>query len=343
MPMSPQEALTRIVEHREIFHDEMLDLMRQIMGGELSPVLIAALTIALRVKKETIGEITAAAQVMRELATRVDVSDPDNLVDVVGTGGDGAQTFNISTASIFVCAAAGARVAKHGGRAVSSKSGSADVLEALGANINLSPAEVGRCIDEVGVGFMFAPNHHSAMKHAAPVRRELGIRTIFNILGPLTNPAGAPTQVMGVFHADLVGIQIRVLQRLGSRHAMTVYGLDGMDEISISGDTLVGELKDGRIEEYTVHPERFGLPVHDPRTLRAASVEESRDMVLGALSNRGGAPRDIVALNAGAAIYVSGKAGSFEAGVEKAFEVIASGAARAKLDEFVARTRKAAA
>ena len=343
MPMSPQEALTRIVEHREIFHDEMLDLMRQIMGGELSPVLIAALTIALRVKKETIGEITAAAQVMRELATRVDVSDPDNLVDVVGTGGDGAQTFNISTASIFVCAAAGARVAKHGGRAVSSKSGSADVLEALGANINLSPAEVGRCIDEVGVGFMFAPNHHSAMKHAAPVRRELGIRTIFNILGPLTNPAGAPTQVMGVFHADLVGIQIRVLQRLGSRHAMTVYGLDGMDEISISGDTLVGELKDGRIEEYTVHPERFGLPVHDPRTLRAATVEESRDMVLGALSNRGGAPRDIVALNAGAAIYVSGKAGSFEAGVEKAFEVIASGAARAKLDEFVARTRKAAA
>ena len=343
MPMSPQEALTRIVEHREIFHDEMLDLMRQIMGGELSPVLIAALTIALRVKKETIGEITAAAQVMRELATRVDVSDPDNLVDVVGTGGDGAQTFNISTASIFVCAAAGARVAKHGGRAVSSKSGSADVLEALGANINLSPVEVGRCIDEVGVGFMFAPNHHSAMKHAAPVRRELGIRTIFNILGPLTNPAGAPTQVMGVFHADLVGIQIRVLQRLGSRHAMTVYGLDGMDEISISGDTLVGELKDGRIEEYTVHPERFGLPVHDPRTLRAASVEESRDMVLGALSNRGGAPRDIVALNAGAAIYVSGKAGSFEAGVEKAFEVIASGAARAKLDEFVARTRKAAA
>ena len=343
MTMSPQEALTRIVEHREIFHDEMLDLMRQIMGGELSPVLIAALTIGLRVKKETIGEITAAAQVMRELATRVDVSDPDNLVDVVGTGGDGAHTFNISTASIFVCAAAGARVAKHGGRAVSSKSGSADVLEALGANINLSPAEVGRCIDEVGVGFMFAPNHHSAMKHAAPVRRELGIRTIFNILGPLTNPAGAPTQLMGVFHEDLVGIQIRVLQRLGSRHAMTVYGLDGMDEISISGDTLVGELKDGRIEEYSVHPERFGLPVHDPRTLRAATVEESRDMVLGALSNRGGAPRDIVALNAGAAIYVSGKAGSFEAGVEKAFEVIASGAARAKLDEFVARTRKAAA
>ena len=343
MTMSPQEALTRIVEHREIFHDEMLDLMRQIMGGELSPVLIAALTIGLRVKKETIGEITAAAQVMRELATRVDVSDPDNLVDVVGTGGDGAHTFNISTASIFVCAAAGARVAKHGGRAVSSKSGSADVLEALGANINLSPAEVGRCIDEVGVGFMFAPNHHSAMKHAAPVRRELGIRTIFNILGPLTNPAGAPTQLMGVFHEDLVGIQIRVLQRLGSRHAMTVYGLDGMDEISISGDTLVGELKDGRIEEYSVHPERFGLPVHDPRTLRAATIEESRDMVLGALSNRGGAPRDIVALNAGAAIYVSGKAGSFEAGVEKAFEVIASGAARAKLDEFVARTRKAAA
>jgi len=340
MSITPQEALTRVVEHREIFHDEMLALMRQIMGGEMSPVLIAALTVGLRVKKETIGEITAAAQVMRELATRVDVSDPDNLVDVVGTGGDGAHTFNISTASIFVCAAAGARVAKHGGRAVSSKSGSADVLEALGVNINLPPAEVGRCIDELGVGFMFAPNHHSAMKHAAPVRRELGIRTIFNILGPLTNPAGAPNQLMGVFHADLVGIQVRVLERLGSRHAMTVFGLDGMDEISISGETLIGELKDGRIEEYTVHPKRFGLPVHDVGLLRVTTVEESRDMVIGALENKPGAPRDIVALNAGAAIYVAGKAASFEEGVEKAFDAIQSGAARTKLDQLAKHTQK---
>jgi anthranilate phosphoribosyltransferase len=231
-------------------------------------------------------------------------------------------------------------VAKHGGRAVSSKSGSADVLEALGVNINLPPAEVGRCIDEVGVGFMFAPNHHSAMKHAAPVRRELGIRTIFNILGPLTNPAGAPTQLMGVFHPDLVGIQVRVLERLGSRHAMTVYGLDGLDEISISDKTLIGELKDGRIEEYTVHPERFGLPVHDARALRVSTVEGSRDMVLGALENKPGAPRDIVGLNAGAAIYVAGKASSFEQGVEKAFDAIESGAAREKLNQLAKHTQK---
>ncbi len=340
MSITTQEALTRIIEHREIFHDEMLDLMRKIMGGEMSPVLIAAIITGLRVKKETIGEITAAAQVMRELATRVEVRDGDNLVDVVGTGGDGAHTFNISTAAIFVCAAAGARVAKHGGRAVSSKSGSADVLESLGANINLTPKQVGRCIEEVGVGFMYAPAHHSAMKHAAPVRRELGVRTIFNILGPLTNPAGAPTQLMGVFHPDLVGIQIRVLQRLNSRHAMTVYGMEGLDEISISGPTLVGELKDGRVNEYTIHPERFGLPVHDPRALAVATVEESRDRVIGALEDKPGAPRDIVALNAGAAIYVSGRAETMEAGVELAFDVIESGAARTKLDEFIRYTQK---
>ena len=340
MSMTPQEALQRVIEHREIFHDEMLDLMRRIMSGQMSPVMIAALTIALRVKKETIGEITAAAQVMRELATRVEVKDAHNLVDVVGTGGDGARTFNISTAAIFVAAAAGARVAKHGGRAVSSQSGSADALEALGVNINLGPAQVAQCIDEVGVGFMFAPSHHTAMKHAAPVRRELGVRTIFNILGPLTNPAGAPTQLMGVFHPDLVGIQIRVLQRLGARHAMTVFGLEGLDEISISGKTMIGELKDGRIEEYTVHPERFGLPLHDPRALCVETVEESRAMVLSALENKAGAARDIVALNAGAAIYVAGKAGSMEEGVEQAFEAISSGAARAKLDKFVQLTQK---
>ena len=335
MTISAQEALSRIIEHREIFHDEMLDLMRKIMGGEMSPVLISAIITGLRVKKETIGEITAAAQVMRELATMVKVTDRTHLVDVVGTGGDGSHTFNISTAAIFVCAAAGARVAKHGNRAVSSKSGSADVLEALGADINLTPEQVGHCIDTVGVGFMFAPAHHSAMKHAAPVRRELGVRTIFNILGPLTNPAGAPTQVMGVFHPDLVGIQIRALQRLGSRHALTVYGLEGLDEISISGPTMVGELKGGEVSEYTLEPARFGLPVHDAAAIRVASVEESRAMVLASLENKSGAARDIVGLNAGAAIYVSGKAATLEEGVEMAFAAIQSGKARAKLDEFV--------
>lgn len=338
--ITPQEALTRTIEHREIFHDEMLDLMRQIMSGQMSPVLIAAIIIGLRVKKETIGEITAAAQVMRELATKVNVKDPQNLVDVVGTGGDGAHTFNISTATTFVTAAAGARVAKHGGRAVSSKSGAADVLEALGVNINLSPAQVGQCIDEIGVGFMFAPNHHTAMKHAAPVRRELGVRTIFNILGPLTNPASAPNSLMGVFHGDLVGILVRVLQRLGARHAMVVFGVEGLDEISVSGRTMIGELKDGQIEEYTVHPERFGLPVHDPRTIRVGSAEESREMLLSALSNQPGAARDIVAVNAGAAIYTAGRAANLEEGVEKAFELLKSGAARAKLDEFVQFTKK---
>jgi len=340
MSITNIDALTRTIEHREIFHDEMLDLMRRIMSGEMSPVMMAAIVIGLRVKKETIGEITAAAQVMRELATKVSVKDAENLVDVVGTGGDSAHTFNISTAATFVCAAAGARVAKHGNRAVSSKCGSADVMEALGVNINLKPEQVGRCIDEVGVGFMFAPSHHAAMKHAAPVRRELGVRTIFNILGPLTNPAMAPTQLMGVFHPDLVGIQARVLQRLGARHALIVYGMEGLDEISISGETMVGELKDGRVQEYRIHPERFGLPVHDPRTLRVATVEESRAMLIGALENKAGSQRDIVALNAGAAIYAADRVPSFEDGVELAFETIKSGAARGKLDEFVKFTQQ---
>ena len=337
--MTPQEALQRVIEHREIFHDEMVSLMGQIMGGEVSPVMIAAITIGLRVKKETIGEIAAAASVMRELSSKVAVADPSRLVDTCGTGGDGAHTFNISTAAMFVAAAAGARVAKHGGRSVSSQSGSADVLEALGANIALTPEQVGRCIDEVGIGFMFAPSHHAAMKHAAPVRRELGVRTLFNILGPLTNPANAPQQVMGVFHPDLVGIQVRVLQRLGSQRALTVFGREGLDEISISGRTLVGELKDGRVSEYEVHPEQFNLPVHDPRVLRVGSVEESKAMLLGALDNKLGAARDIVALNAGASIYVAGLADTLADGVDKAFEAIASGAARAKVEQFVAATK----
>lgn len=338
--MTPQAALQRVIEHREIFHDEMVSLMRQIMGGEVSPVLIAAIITGLRVKKETIGEIAAAACVMRELSTKVDVADPSRLVDTCGTGGDGAHTFNISTAAMFVAAAVGARIAKHGGRSVSSQSGSADVLEALGVNINLKPEQVGQCIDEVGVGFMFAPNHHSAMKHAAPVRRELGVRTLFNILGPLTNPANAPQQVMGVFHPDLVGIQVRVLQRLGSQRALTVFGREGLDEISISGRTLVGELKDGRVTEYEVHPEDFNLPVHDPKVLQVANVEESKAMLLGALENKLGAARDIVALNAGASIYVAGLADTLADGVDKAFEAITSGAARAKLDAFVGCSKK---
>jgi anthranilate phosphoribosyltransferase len=338
--MTPQASLQRVIEHREIFHDEMVSLMQQIMGGEVTPVMIAAIITGLRVKKETIGEIAAAATVMRELSTKVAIADTSRLVDTCGTGGDGAHTFNISTAAMFVAAAAGAQIAKHGGRSVSSQSGSADVLEALGVNINLNPAQVAESIAETGVGFMFAPNHHSAMKHAAPVRRELGVRTIFNILGPLTNPANAPQQVMGVFHPDLVGILVRVLQRLGSTRALTVFGREGLDEISISGQTLVGELKDGRVSEYEVHPEQFNLPVHDPKVLQVANVEESKIMLLGALENKLGAARDIVALNAGASIYVCGLAETLADGVERAFEMIASGAARQKLDTFVSLTRK---
>jgi anthranilate phosphoribosyltransferase len=332
--MTPQDALVRVIEHREIFHEEMLSLMRQIMSGEVSPTLIAAITIGLRVKKETIGEIAAAAQVMREFATKVEVPDHAHLLDTCGTGGDSAHTFNISTAAAFVAAAAGAKVAKHGGRSVSSKSGSADVLEALGVNIALTPDQVARSIAEVGVGFMFAPSHHSAMKHAAPVRRELGVRTIFNILGPLTNPAGATSQIMGVFHPDLVGIQARVLQRLGSRHVMVVYGLEGLDEISIGGETMVGELKNGEVREYAVHPRQFGIAVSELKEIQVTGNAESREMLLSALANRPGPARDIVAVNAGAAIYVSGLADSIEAGVEKARDLLASGAARRKVDEL---------
>lgn len=337
--MKPQEALTRIIEHREIFHDEMLSLMRQIMSGEVSPVLIAALVAGLRVKKETIGEIAAAATVMREFATHVPVPDTPELIDTCGTGGDSAHTFNVSTAAMFVAAAAGAKIAKHGGRSVSSKSGSADVLELLGVNINLKPEAVAQSIAETGIGFMFAPNHHSAMKHAAPVRRELGVKTIFNILGPLTNPAGARQQVMGVFHPDLVGIQARVLQRLGSRRVMIVHGLEGLDELSISGLTAVGELKDGTVREYMVAPADVGLKTHNNAAIRVDGVEQSRDMMLAALDNNEGAARDIVALNAGASIYIAGKAPTLVDGVQQALAMIASGAARKKLDQFVAFTK----
>jgi anthranilate phosphoribosyltransferase len=334
-PITPQEALQRAIEHREIFHDEMLHIMRLIMGGEMSPVMTAALVTALRVKKETIGEITAAAQVMREFATPVDIADKQHLVDIVGTGGDGSHTFNISTCAMFVAAAAGAKVSKHGGRSVSSKSGSADVLESLGVNINLKPAQIAQCVAQTGIGFMFAPNHHPAMKNVAPVRKELGVRTIFNILGPLTNPASAPHILMGVFHPDLVGIQVRALQRLGAQHALVVYGRDGLDEVSLGAATLVGELKDGEVREYDIHPEDFGLSMSSNRALRVETPEQSRAMLLGVLDNQSGAARDIVVLNAGVALYAANVVPNIEAGIARAREVLASGAAKAKLDQLV--------
>ena len=341
--ITPQQALQRTIEHREIFHDEMLHLMRLIMSGEMSPVMMAALITGLRVKKETIGEITAAAQVMREFSTKVHVADTTHLVDIVGTGGDGSHTFNISTCSMFVAAAAGARVSKHGGRSVSSKSGSADVLESLGVNINLSPERIAESIAQTGLGFMFAPNHHPAMKNVAPVRRELGIKTIFNILGPLTNPAGAPNSLMGVFHADLVGIQVRALERLGAEHAVVVYGRDGMDEVSLGASTLVGELKNGVITEYEIHPEDFGLTMASNRALKVDTPEESKAMLLGVLANQPGPARDIVALNAGVALYAANVAPSMQAGLQLAQQALASGAALAKLTEVVAFSTAASA
>jgi anthranilate phosphoribosyltransferase len=340
MSITPTEALQRTIEHREIFHDEMLHLMRMIMKGEMSPVMMAAIVTGLRVKKETIGEITAAAQVMREFATPVHVKNPTHLVDIVGTGGDGAHTFNISTCSMFVVAAAGARVSKHGGRSVSSKSGSADVLENLGVNINLSPENIAMCIDQIGLGFMFAPNHHPAMKNVAPVRKELGVRTIFNILGPLTNPAQAPNILMGVFHEDLVGIQVRALERLGAKHALVVYGRDGLDEVSLGATTVVGELKDGKITEYELHPEDFGLSMSSNRALKVKTPEESKVMLMSVLSNEDGPPKDIVCLNAGVALYAANVVDSVRAGLELARKTIASGAAKARLTQMIELTQK---
>ena len=342
MPITPTEALQRTIEHREIFHDEMLHLMRLIRQGEMTPVMTAAIITGLRVKKETIGEITAAAQVMREFATPVHVNDKTHLVDIVGTGGDGSHTFNISTCSMFVAAAAGAKISKHGGRSVSSKSGSADVLESLGVHINLSPAAIARCIDEVGVGFMFAPNHHPAMKNVAPVRKELGVRTIFNILGPLTNPASAPNILMGVFHPDLVGIQVRALQRLGAEHALVVYGKDGLDEASLGAGTLVGELHQGQIREYEIHPEDFGLPMSSTRSLRVDTPEASREMLLGVLDNHPGPARDIVVLNAGLALYAANACASVEQGIARAAQALESGQARSRLSQLVALTQQLA-
>ena len=338
--ITPQEALLRTIEHREIFHDEMLYIVRQIMGGEWSPVMIAAFIAGLRVKKETIGEITAAAQVMREFSTKVHVADTTHLVDIVGTGGDGSNTFNISTCAMFVAAAAGAKVSKHGGRSVSSKSGSADVMEALGIHINLSPTAIAQCIEQVGVGFMFAPNHHPAMKNVAPVRKEMGIKTIFNLLGPLTNPASAPNMLMGVFHPDLVGIQVRALQRLGAEHAVVVYGKDGMDEVSLGAGTLVGELKNGVITEYEIHPEDFGLVMASNRALRVETPEQSRAMLIGVLDNVAGAPKDIVTLNAGIALYAANVVDTMKAGIERARTAIESGGAKDKLTQLIALSQQ---
>ena len=339
MPITPQQALQRTIESREIFHDEMVDLMRQIMRGEVSAPMVAAILSGLRVKKETVGEIAAAASVMREMAVRVHAPPYRNFV---GTGGDGANSFNISTAAMFVAAAAGARVAKHGNRSVSSKSGSADVLEAFGVRIDMSAEQVAVCLEETGIGFMFAPNHHPAMRAVAPVRKEMGVRTLFNILGPLTNPAGAPNILMGVFHPDLVGIQVRVLQRLDAGHALVVWGRDGIDEISLCDATLVGELRDGKVSEYELTPEQFGFDRATREDFAVANAAESKTRVLAALDNTPGPVRDIVLLNAGAALYASDLADSIAAGVARAREVVANGAARAKLDQFAMATRRLA-
>ena len=343
MSITAQDALQRVIEHREIFFDEMVDLMRHIMRGDVSPVMTAAILSGLRVKKETVGEIAAAATVLREFARPVQVMDRRHMVDIVGTGGDGAHTFNISTASMFVAAAAGAKVAKHGNRSVSSKSGSADVLEALGACIELQPEQVAACIERCGIGFMFAPVHHPAMKAVAPVRREMGVRTIFNILGPLTNPANAPGILMGVFHPDLVGIQVRVLQELGAERALVVWGRDNMDELSLGAGTLVGELRDGKVREYELHPEDFGIAMAHSRNLKVADAQESKTLLMRALDNQDGLPREIVAYNAGAALYAAGVAEDIADGIARARKAIASGDARAKLDHYITLTQELAA
>ncbi|MDZ4141867.1 MAG: anthranilate phosphoribosyltransferase [Methylotenera sp.] len=338
MDFTFKEALQNLLDRKDFTHAQMLQIMHMMMSGELSSVQIASLLLGLRMKGETVDEITAAAEVMRDLSTKVIIHDTSHLIDTCGTGGDGIQTFNVSTVCAIVAAAAGARVAKHGGRSVSSTCGSADVLEALGVNVNLSPAQVAKCVDNIGVGFMFAPNHHSAMKHAAPVRRELGIRTLFNLLGPMTNPAGAKRQVMGVFHKDLTILLAQVLQRLGSEHVMVVHGADGMDEISFTGDTYVAELKNGAITEYTLNPNQFGIKLHNLSTIQVQNANESKAMILDVLNGKSGAPRDIVLLNAGAAIYVSDVADSLQGGINKARDVIDNGLALAKLNALKQNT-----
>lgn len=341
--ITPLQAIARLIDNNELFYDEMTDLMRQIMSGEVPPEQIAAILVGLRIKVETVSEISAAAAVMREFATPVPVRDKTNLVDIVGTGGDGAKTFNISSTAMFVAAAAGAHVAKHGGRSVSSSSGAADVMEQMGVALDLTPEQVGRCIDEIGIGFMFAPNHHAAMRYVAPVRRALGTRTIFNILGPLTNPAGAPNQLLGVFHIDLCGILSRVLQQLGSEHVLVINGSDGLDEITLTGTTRIAELKNGRISEYDISPEQFGISVR--RNLDDIKVADSRQslaMMNAVLAGGKGAARDIVLLNAAAALYAGNTAVSLEDGIAMAEEALDSGKAKAKQQELITHTQKLA-
>ena len=343
-----KQSLEQILSGQDLSHADMLAIMQQVMGGELTPAQIAGLVIALRQKGESVDEITAAATVMRQLSTKVEIADKTHLIDTCGTGGDGIQTFNVSTVSAFVAAAAGAKVAKHGGRSVSSTCGSADVLEALGVNVNLSSEQVAKCVDEIGIGFMFAPNHHSAMKHAAPVRRELGVRTIFNLLGPLTNPANAKRQVMGVFSKDLTLKLAKVLQNLGAEHVLVVHGADGMDEISFTGDTFVAELKGGKISEYTLNPTQFGMKIHALKSIRVENAEQSKAMILDVLAGKAGAgtqsaAREIVLLNAGAAIYTAGLEANIHAGCRHAEKVIDSGAAKEKLMQLIQYSAQAKA
>ncbi|KPK69928.1 MAG: anthranilate phosphoribosyltransferase [Acidithiobacillales bacterium SM23_46] len=340
--MDMPAAIRAVIERRDLKVDEMRAVMRLIMTGAATPAQIGGFLVGLRMKGETVEEIAAAAEVMRELAVHVGVSGP-HLVDTCGTGGDGASTFNISTAAAFVVAAAGGKVAKHGNRSVSSKSGSADVLEAAGVNLDLGPEQVAQCVNEVGVGFMFAPKHHGAMKHAIGPRREMAVRTIFNLLGPLTNPAGAPNQVLGVFAEHWVEPLAEVLQRLGSEHVLVVHAEDGMDEISIGAPTRVAELKAGRVRVFTVQPEDFGLRRGDVRSLAVATAADSLKIIERVFANETGAARDIVALNGGAAIYVAGLAEDLRAGVQRALEVIASGAAREKLAALIALSQRLAA
>ncbi len=332
--MDMQAAIRAVTEHRDLSADEMTAVMRTIMTGEATPAQIGGFLIGLRMKGETVDEIAAAAGVMRELATGVKVTGP-NVVDIVGTGGDAINTFNVSTACTFVVAAAGGTVAKHGNRSVSSKSGSADLLEAAGVNLDLTPEQVAQCINDIGVGFMFAPLHHSAMKHAIGPRREMGVRTIFNVLGPLTNPAGAPNQLLGVFSAELVEPLAEVLNKLGSNHVLVVHAEDGMDEISVGAPTRVAELKDGQVSTYTITPEQFGVQRADIKQLVVSSAAESLVIIHEVLENRPGAARDIVMLNAGAAIYAAGLAETLDAGIRKADTVIATGKAKEKLDALV--------
>ena len=339
--MGFKETLGQLLERQDLTHEAMLGVMHQVMGGELTQAQIAAFLIALRAKGETVDEIAAAAMVMRELSIKVDIEDSAHLIDTCGTGGDGIQTFNVSTVSAFVAAASGAKVAKHGGRSVSSTCGSADVLEALGVNVNQTPQQVAASVNEIGIGFMFAPNHHSAMKHAAPVRRELGVRTLFNLLGPMTNPANAHRQVMGVFDQSLTTKLAKVLQQLGSEHVLVVHGADGMDEISFTGDTFVAELKNGQVTEYLMNPAQWGLALHDVKDIQIQNAEESKAMILAVLNGKPSAARDIVLLNAGAAIYVSGLVDTMQAGIEKAAAVIDSGAALQKLHQLISYSNQA--